>query len=57
MKLMGSRFKTNKRKFFFPQRVVNLWNFLPEETVKARTIIEFKEKLEKFMEVRSIKGY
>uniref|UniRef100_K7EXW6 Reverse transcriptase domain-containing protein n=1 Tax=Pelodiscus sinensis TaxID=13735 RepID=K7EXW6_PELSI len=56
MKLMGSRFKTNKRKFF-TQRVVNLWNSLPEEAVKARTIIEFKEKLDNFMEVRSIKGY
>ena len=43
MKLTGSRFKTNKRKFF-TQRVVNLWNSSPEEAVKARTIIEFKEK-------------
>ncbi|CAM4413494.1 unnamed protein product, partial [Caretta caretta] len=57
MKLMGSSFKTNKRKFFFTQCTVNLWNSLPEEVVKARTTTGFKRELDKFMEVKSINGY
>ncbi|CAM5105037.1 unnamed protein product [Natator depressus] len=56
MKLMGSRFNTNKSKFF-TQRTVNLWNSLPEEVVKVRTIPGFKRELDKFMEVKSINGY
>ncbi|CAM4608621.1 unnamed protein product, partial [Lepidochelys kempii] len=31
-------------------RTVNLWNSLPEEVVKARTITGFKRELDKFME-------
>ncbi|CAM5132666.1 unnamed protein product [Eretmochelys imbricata] len=57
MKLMSSRFNTNKRKFFFTQHTVNPWNSLPEEIAKARTITGFKRELDKFMEVKSINGY
>ena len=35
-------------KEFFSQRVINQWNGLPEEVVKAKTLNSFKNSLDKY---------
>ncbi|CAM4577882.1 unnamed protein product [Lepidochelys olivacea] len=49
MKSICSKFKTNKRKYFFTQHTVNLWNSLPEDVVKAKTITGFKKQLDEVL--------
>ena len=53
----GHSFKLNKehfcickviRKEFFTKRVINQWNGLPEEVVKAKTLNSFKNVLENY---------
>ncbi|KAG6937819.1 hypothetical protein G0U57_008228, partial [Chelydra serpentina] len=39
------------------QCAVNLWNSLPGDVVKAKSITGLKKELGKFMEDRSINGY
>lgn len=41
-KLEGQRFKSNMRKYYFTERVVDAWNNLPAEVVAANTVKEFK---------------
>uniref|UniRef100_A0A8C5R698 Reverse transcriptase domain-containing protein n=1 Tax=Leptobrachium leishanense TaxID=445787 RepID=A0A8C5R698_9ANUR len=43
LRLEGQRFKSNIRKHYFTERVVDTWNSLPVEVVEAKTVIEFKE--------------
>uniref|UniRef100_A0A8D0G6Z6 Carboxypeptidase A6 n=1 Tax=Sphenodon punctatus TaxID=8508 RepID=A0A8D0G6Z6_SPHPU len=52
MKLAASIFKTNKRKYFFTQRIINIWNLLQEDVVKISSIVGFKKGLDKFLESR-----
>ena len=42
LRVKGSPFRTEMRRDFFSQKVVNLWNSLPQKTVEARSLSAFK---------------
>jgi len=46
MNLVATRSKTDIRKNFFSNRVVNLWNSLPTDIKDSRTVKIFKTRLE-----------
>lgn len=41
MKLIGSRFRTEKRKYFSIQKEIKMWDFLPEEVVITTGVDSF----------------
>ena len=43
------RSRLDTRKYFFSQRVVDVWNQLPEEAVTAPSVNAFKSKVDKFL--------
>ena len=43
MRVKGDRFRSDMRKYFFTERVVDPWNSLPVEVVEMRTVTEFKK--------------
>ena len=47
LKLQKSRSRLDVRKYFFSQRVVNLWNDLSKEVVEAPSVDSFKSRLNK----------
>ena len=47
-KLQKNVFKCDIRKYFFTERVVNLWNSLPSLVVDASSLNCFKTQLDKF---------
>ena len=57
LKLSVGRVKTDKRKYFFTQRVIGVWNSLPQEVVMASGLDAFKRGLDRFLEEESIMGY
>ena len=42
--------RLNLRKYFFSQRVVDIWNSLPDSAVSASAVNEFKGHLDKFLD-------
>ena len=57
LKIKGGRFRTELRRNFFTQRVVNLWNSLPVEVVEAASLNIFKKRVDGFLIREGIKGY
>ena len=48
LKLVGKRFRTYIAKNFFFNKIVKIWNFLPETVVSATSINQFKNRLDKY---------
>ena len=48
-RIRGSKFKTELRRNYFSQRIVNLWNSLPQSAVDAGTVSKFMEELDGFL--------
>ena len=56
-KVRGERYKSVQRGSFFTQRVVSVWNKLPEVVVEAGTILSFKKHLDSYMVTMGVEGY
>ena len=49
MKLIKPRHRTQKRNEFFPSRVVDKWNCLPETVIQSENVNQFKRRFDKYM--------
>ena len=56
-KVRGERNRRVQRGNFFTQRVVSVWNQLPEVVVEVDTILSFKKHLDSYMSKMAIEGY
>ena len=64
LKTRGHRFKVRRERFkrdlsgnFFTQRVVRIWNELPEKVVEAGPKASFKKHLDKYIDGKGLEGY
>ena len=57
LRIRGRPFRTEVRRHFFTQRVVSLWNSLPQKVIDAKTLNAFKRWLDIALGVNGIKGY
>ena len=57
LRIRGKSFRTEMRKTFFTQRVVNLWNSLPQKVVEASSLAIFKRELDVALVAKGIRGY
>ncbi|KAJ8285457.1 hypothetical protein GJAV_G00026980 [Gymnothorax javanicus] len=57
-KLTKGKFSADIRKYFFTQRVISMWNSLPDHIVEAETLGVFKSRLDlKLGTIEYLKGY
>ena len=49
-KLKKNSFNTNQYKYFYTNRIVNLWNSLPNHIVNSKSVNMFKNKIDKHFE-------
>ena len=47
--IIPKRFKSHEAKYFFFNRIVNIWNKLPSEIVNSSSIPSFKNKIDKYL--------
>ncbi|XP_055492473.1 uncharacterized protein LOC129697841 [Leucoraja erinacea] len=57
LRIRGKSFRTEMRKTFFTQTVVNLWNSLPQNVVEASSLAIFKRELDVALVAKGIRGY
>ena len=57
LRIRGRLFRTEMRKNFFSQRVVNLWNSLPQRAVEANSLNTFKRELDRALKDSGVRGY
>lgn len=48
-KIVGKRFRTNEAKYFFFNRVVNIWNGVPSAVIDCSTVETFKKRLDVYL--------
>ena len=48
-KIIRKRFKSHEAKYFFFNRIVNIWNTLPSEILNSSSIPSFKRKIDKYL--------
>jgi len=54
LRLLKGRAKYNLRKFYFTNRIVNLWNSLPNNVVLSESLNVFKSRLDKFWQNQDV---
>ena len=57
LRIRGKPFRTEVRRNFFTQRVVNLRNSLPQKVVEAKTLSDFRKKLDIALGAKGIEGH
>ena len=57
LRIRGKPFRTETRKHFFSQRVVSLWNSLPQRAVEAGSLDTFKRELDRALKDSGVRGY